>query len=95
MIYEDGTNVAHSSWQKLINNGQTLFYGYNCAIGKESIFIHQSGNIRKGNCHVGGSSWGTIKEWQKIDWYNFNKDIICSNLKCSCGADVPISKYKS
>lgn len=93
MKYEDGTDVEHRSFQKLINNGQTLFYGYNCSIGKESIFIHQSGDIRKGNCHVGGK-WGNIKEWKKIDWYNFNKDIICSNIKCSCGADVRISKYK-
>jgi MoaA/NifB/PqqE/SkfB family radical SAM enzyme len=93
ITYEDGTTDYGISYQKLINNGQTRFYGWNCAIGKESMFIHQTGHIRKANCHVGGQTLGHIDNWQKINWIDFKKEIVCTQRTCTCGADVPITKY--
>jgi MoaA/NifB/PqqE/SkfB family radical SAM enzyme len=94
LTYEDGTTgYSKGSWQTLINNGQTRFYGYNCAIGKESMFIHQGGGIRKANCHVGGREIGKISEWEKINWIDFKKEVVCTQRSCTCGADVPITKY--
>ena len=93
ITYKDGTSTkGASSYQSLINKGQTRFYNWNCSIGKESMFIHQTGNIRKGNCQVGGRSWGNMSEWKKIDWVHFKKEIVCTQRSCTCGADVPISK---
>ena len=93
ITYKDGTTVKGAdSYQSLINKGQTRFYNWNCSIGKESMFIHQTGNIRKANCQVGGRSWGTMAEWEKINWVDFKKEIVCTQRSCTCGADIPLSK---
>jgi MoaA/NifB/PqqE/SkfB family radical SAM enzyme len=93
ITYVDGTVVKGvSSYQTLINNGQSRFYNWNCSIGSESMFIHQTGDIRKGNCQVGGRTWGKMSEWKEINWGNFKKEIVCTQRSCTCGADIPISK---
>jgi hypothetical protein len=90
-VYEDGTKQSNLSPQMLINKGQTNFFDYKCSIGKESLFIHQTGKIRRGNCHVGGII-GTLQEHKKIDWNSLLRTVICDSVRCSCGADIPISK---
>lgn len=91
VIYEDETKESIPTSQTLINRGQTNFFDYKCAIGQESMFIHQTGIIRRGNCHVGGII-GTLQDHDKIDWNSLKKPVLCNSLRCSCGADVPISK---
>jgi hypothetical protein len=91
VIYEDETKESIPTSQTLINRGQTNFFDYRCAIGKESMFIHQTGVIQRGNCNVGGFI-GKITEYDKIDWNSLLKTVLCNSLRCSCGADVPISK---
>lgn len=94
LVYFDDGSRQPLYAQELINKGQTNFYGYKCDIGKSSIFIRQDGQIKKGNCMVGGKKWGTLSEWQSIDWYNFKQPIICTDLGCYCGGDVLIKKQK-
>jgi hypothetical protein len=91
VIYEDETKESIPTSQALINRGQTNFFDYKCAIGTESMFIHQTGLIRRGNCHVGGVI-GNLQDHDKIDWNSLLKPVLCNSLRCSCGADVPISK---
>jgi hypothetical protein len=91
VMYEDETKESIPTSQTLINRGQTNFFDYTCAIGKESMFIHQTGVIKRGNCNVGGII-GNIQEYDKIDWNSLIKTVLCNSLRCSCGADVPISK---
>lgn len=95
VIFEDGSTVSGGvNYQTFINNGQTNFYGYTCEIGNGSMFIHQKGTIRKANCHVGGN-WGNINDWKTINWKEFKQPVTCTQLSCNCGADVPITKWKT
>ena len=91
ITYEDGTAESLSSPQILINKGQTNFFDFKCAIGSESMFIHQYGHIKRGNCEVGGII-GNVKDHNKIDWNSLLKTVLCNSVRCSCGADIPISK---
>jgi len=91
ITYEDGTAEALNSPQMLINKGQTNFFDFRCAIGSESMFIHQYGHIKRGNCEVGGII-GNVKDHTKIDWNSLTKRVLCNSVRCSCGADIPISK---
>lgn len=93
VTYEDGATESFGSPQKYINDGQTTFLNYHCKIGAESLFIHQNGNIRRGNCPVGGFV-GNISKWKEIDWRQLRKAVICSVMKCHCGADVNITKWR-
>lgn len=91
--YDNGEVEFTSEFQKLINNGQTKFFKYKCNAGKDSLYIAPEGEIKKANCHVGGV-WGKRQEWQTIKWDKVTTPVICSQLECSCGADIPITKYK-
>lgn len=93
IFFEDETTEIMRTPQTYINNGQTNFFDYMCKVGKESMFIHQSGRIRRGNCMVGGQV-GTIENWKDIDWNDLARPLKCSVSKCHCGADVQISKWK-
>jgi MoaA/NifB/PqqE/SkfB family radical SAM enzyme len=90
--YEDGT-TSYLDNQTMINRGQTNFYDYECSIGKESLFIHQNGHIKRGNCEVGGVI-GFLNNINSIDWISLTRSVKCNSLRCSCGADIPISKLQ-
>jgi hypothetical protein len=94
MTFEDGSKGTITNPQELINRGQTNFYDYKCSIGTESLFIHQLGHIKRGNCDVGGVI-GTIKEFDKVRWEEFVRPVICNSLRCTCGGDIPVSKWQS
>lgn len=91
--YESGKLERFFAFQELINNGQTKFFKYVCNIGESSLYISPTGDIKKANCHVGGV-WGNRQEWKKINWGRLTEPVICSQLECSCGADMPITKFK-
>jgi hypothetical protein len=91
ITYEDNDTEVLNSPQMFINKGQTNFFDFKCAIGSESMFIHQYGHIKRGNCEVGGII-GNVKEHEKIDWNSLLKTVLCNSVRCSCGADIPISK---
>jgi len=93
VIFSDGSREELGTAQKYINNGQANFFNYSCDIGKNSLFIGPNGEVRKGNCLVGGKI-GTVENWRGIDWNDLKQSIICNSLCCHCGADVVISKRK-
>lgn len=94
VFFEDLSTEIMRSNTIYINSGQTNFFNYMCNIGKESLFIHQSGKIKRGNCRVGGVI-GHIDKWQDIDWNDLKRPIRCDVAKCHCGADVQITKWKT
>jgi len=91
--FSDGSRAIIDNEQELINRGQTNFYDFNCNIGVESLFIHQNGHIKRGNCDVGGVI-GTVKDFDQLNWNTLSNPVICNSLRCHCGADISISKWK-
>jgi len=94
-INEPHQLMARKTAQEMINTGETRFFNYTCNIGKESLFINYDGRIRKANCNVGGTTFGTIETYKDIDWDQLMQPLICTQGYCPCGADVPISKFKN
>jgi MoaA/NifB/PqqE/SkfB family radical SAM enzyme len=92
--YKDGIERNDQNPQNLINLGETRYFDWDCNIGKESLFISHDGNIRRGNCHVGGTI-GNIESYKKINWNSLTRSVRCSEGCCICGADVPIGKVKN
>ena len=73
-----------------INRGQTNFKGYTCEVGLKSLHIGVSGQIRRGNCQVGGLL-GNINDPENINW-PIDK-VICPHDLCHCYSDVIINKW--
>jgi organic radical activating enzyme len=92
--YEDGTISKNPVPQQLINQAETKHFGWNCSIGKESLFISHDGTIKRGNCWIGGTI-GNIENYLDVDWNELARPVKCTIGWCQCGADVPISKEKS
>ena len=63
------------------------FFGWNCSIGLESLFIHYDGQILRANCEVGGVIGNIVTgfEWP-------TETIICNKNICHCAADIVITK---
>jgi organic radical activating enzyme len=88
--FDDGSTVSSESTGHLINAGITKFKGFNCKIGLNSLMIDAFGEVRRGNCLVGGAI-GNINDVDNINWPT--KSIICDVEKCTCGTDVEITKW--
>ncbi len=75
----------------LIKNNLVNFYGWQCDIGLESLFVNYTGEIKRGNCEVGGII-GNIQQADQINWPN--QAIQCTKKigVCDCNVDVRISK---
>lgn len=72
----------------LQNTNQNNFYGWECNIGLESLFVMFDGRIRKANCEEDMGWIGNINS--EINWPK--SSIICNKTMCHCIADVFISK---
>jgi hypothetical protein len=89
--FDDGT-LGHSQDQVYyINRGQTNFKGYECDLGLRSLFIDPLGNVKRGNCMVGGYI-GNINEPEAIQWPT--ESVICPYSICNCSSDVNINKRR-
>jgi organic radical activating enzyme len=80
-----------------INNNLNSFYGWDCSIGLESIYIHWTGDIQ-GAC-------GQILFNQKNNYNILNEDfqqtfkpnlstVKCKILKCTCSPETHVTKIK-
>ena len=88
-IMDDGTTFNNSYAVTAINNGQTNFLGYECELGLRSLFISSQGEIKRGNCGVGGII-GNINQPDLIQWPS--EPVICPYTVCGCTSDVNINK---
>lgn len=87
--FEDGT-IRAPDIPRYINSGMTNFNGYTCYIGLRSLFLNFNGDIKRGNCNVGGMI-GNINDLKNIKWPA--APVICTDDICGCGTDVRIPKH--
>lgn len=79
----------------LINNNQVDFFGWECNIGLESLFIDADGSVFRSGCSPGKytKSLGTIFDYQNIEFPVL--PIFCSSREgCYCPTDIRIGKKK-
>jgi len=88
--FEDGT-TEKSNAQDLINAKLTNFYGWECDIGLNSLYVRLDGGIRTGNC-ISSDYIGNIQNYRDIQWPT--KSFICPQTFCHCTTDVYVSKRK-
>ena len=89
-FYEDGVELRLNA-QKLINENNTNFIGWECNIGLESLYVKYDGMIRSGNC-ITSPVIGKIQDSDNILWPM--QPIICKQTFCNCTTDVYVSKKK-
>ena len=88
--FDNGSNRVINA-QELINEKLTNFYGWECDIGLNSLYVGLDGGIRLGNCFA-SSYIGNIQNYQSIHWPT--KSFICPQTFCHCTTDVYVSKRK-
>jgi len=87
--FQDG-DVLDIVGNDFVGKGMTNFRGWKCSVGLKSIFIHQSGDIYRGNCWIGGKI-GNIKNPEDIQWPT--KPLICTKSLCHCQSDIHLTKW--
>jgi organic radical activating enzyme len=86
--FDDGSEQT-SNAQDLINEKLTNFYGWECDIGLNSLYVRLDGGVRLGNC-ISSSYIGNIQNYKDIQWPT--KSFICPQTFCHCTTDVYVSK---
>lgn len=89
-IYNDGSKELMNS-RKCLLEKQNDFKNWKCFAGLHGLIVDFSGDIYRGECHVGGSI-GHIGD-QKIEFPE--KEIICTKNFCSCLTDLYIKKIRN
>lgn len=89
-FYDDGSKSELHA-QKIINENNTNFQGWDCNIGLESLYIKWDGVVRKGNC-ISSPIIGKIQEVEKILWPT--DSFRCPQNFCNCTTDVYVSKKR-
>lgn len=87
-FYDDGTNSELKA-QKIINENNTNFQGWNCDIGLESLYVKWNGLVRRGNC-ISSPVIGKIQDVDNILWPL--DSFRCPQNFCNCTTDVYVSK---
>jgi MoaA/NifB/PqqE/SkfB family radical SAM enzyme len=94
LAYLEGRQLAKLDyqWPTLMANAQAnRFQGWECDIGKESLFLQFDGSIRKANCEQDG--WfARIQDPQTWQWPT--NSTLCQQWECQCVTDLRISKRK-
>lgn len=89
---QDGSADPQGDANQLISQNQTNFRGWKCHLGLESLFIHQTGSIRKANCDQGIVIGNINRPESKIIWPV--EPEICDMTVCHCVTDVMMTKHK-
>ena len=79
----------------LINNNQVDFFGWQCNIGLESLFIDAEGSVYRSGCAPGKftKTLGNIFDYKNIEFPV--RPIFCSTKEgCYCPTDIRIGKQK-
>jgi organic radical activating enzyme len=89
-ICNDGS-TGHVAAQELINRQNNNFYGWECDIGLESLYIKYDGIIKTANC-FSSPTIGRIQDLENIKWPTAST--ICPQTFCHCTTDLYVSKRK-
>jgi organic radical activating enzyme len=87
----DSNSVFPIQPQDLINRKLDAFENWNCFVGKDSIYIDQTGNVTGSSCSA-GEVYGNIYKDKNINIPT--TPIKCPYKFCGCGSDIEIEKYK-
>jgi organic radical activating enzyme len=92
VTYEDNQELLVDHVAPMVLNKVNRFNGWKCNIGIESLFISERGQLKKGNCTVGGYI-GSISDYENIKWPD-DKPTICTVDQCHCFTDLQLTKWK-
>ena len=84
------TVLDHVVQSSLESKKLANFNHWSCDIGLESVFVNFDGDIKRGNCGVGGVL-GNIARLEEIKSWPTDS-VICNKNECHCTADLIISK---
>jgi molybdenum cofactor biosynthesis enzyme MoaA len=87
-LCEDGSTGMVQA-QEMINRQNNNFYGWECDIGLESLYVKYDGVIKTANC-FSSPTIGRIQELENIKWPS--APVICPQTFCHCTTDVYVSK---
>lgn len=88
--FNDG-EIKKLNTNELVNSKQNSFVGFECDIGKTSLFINYDGKVKRGNCFNDG--------WEgRFDEVDLSKLLStstkCKQLYCYCVCDINAPKRK-
>ena len=87
IVYQSNGTSEESNVNDLLANEQNKFEGWVCWAGIQNITIRSNGEVVRAVCGVGGSL-GNIYTGFSIP----TEPIICTKNKCTCAADIQLSK---
>ena len=95
MVFYDDTTVERYDYKKIVLNNLNNFYGYNCNLGIDRLYINIQGNVRGacGEILFGGDL--NIKDLdfeKKLSAHKELKPVICKQSTCGCGAEIILDK---
>lgn len=73
--------------QFLINNRLNKFFGWDCNIGQDSLFISYSGEVKGASCSQ-AQNLGTLENFKGL----VKRPTTCRQLYCSCSLETNIPK---
>jgi organic radical activating enzyme len=80
---------ADKYWpNQLINDRTNRFTGWQCNIGKESLFVQFDGSVRRGNCEQGGYIGRIQDQFFQLP----STPVTCRQIWCRCDTDMLINK---
>lgn len=89
--YDSNNQPVDINANQLVLRGETNYSGWRCSLGLESLFIRETGSIRKANC-AQGPIIGHLNTPQHIEWPTAPE--ICNQAICHCVTDIMMTKEK-
>ena len=89
--YDSNNQQVKTNANDLVLLGKTNYSGWKCSLGLESLFIRETGSIRKANC-AQGPIIGHLNTPQDIEWPTSPE--ICNQSICHCVTDIMMTKSK-
>jgi hypothetical protein len=86
VYYSDGS-LHDSNVNDLLAEEQNKFQGWMCWVGVQEIQINSSGEVYRGTCQVGGKLGDIFNGFTMP-----SEPILCTRKKCTCAAEVQLSK---
>jgi hypothetical protein len=88
-IAEDGS-YKELSLQEIRATKLNSWKGWYCSVGQLNISINENGDMKGGDCGIGGYLGNIYKDDIKLS----NKWHVCTKNYCSCMFDIPVLKVK-
>lgn len=86
VYYEDGTS-EESNVNDLLAQETNQFAGWVCWAGVQNVTIDNQGTVYRAICRVGGPLGNIYDGFEMPDG-----PIVCTKKKCTCAADIQLSK---